>query len=101
MMEKIKNPKKVLTKAVNVQYSAKYNFDKVSFKANRDFIFFWSNNRIEYYPLDKPIQDSNKLKVALEISEKEKNSSIKFVDCAPNKPTLAIVIENVQTSTVI
>lgn len=98
---KIKKPKKGSEKMVNIMYSALYNFDRVSFKTNRDFIFFWCDHNIDYYPLDKPLLECNKKRVALHISKNQKNSKIKFLDCSPEKATLAIVVENMQTSTVI
>lgn len=73
----------------------------VDFKTSRKYIFFWNSNKIDYFPLNKQLIEENKLTVALKVSESEKNCSIREIDCAPNKDVLAIVVDNLQTATII
>lgn len=86
---------------VKIYLSTEYEHDKVEFKTSRKYIFFWNSHKIDYFPLGKQLLEENKLTVALKVSESEKNCSIREIDCAPNKDVLAIVVDNLQTATII
>jgi len=60
---------------------------------NGDYLFFYDDKTIKFVPLSRSLNPANVMTCGFAVSENEKNTKIRFVDCGPRKIKIAVVID--------
>jgi hypothetical protein len=80
-------------KLQNVLISEKFGIKSTKWTMNGQYLFFYDEKTIKFVPLSRSLNPANIRSCGFQVSETEKNSKIKFVDCGPHKIKIAIVID--------
>ena len=73
--------------------SENFGISNTRWTMNGQYLFFYDEKTIKFVPLSRSLNPENIRRCGFEVSETEKNTKIRFVDCGPRKIKIAIVID--------
>lgn len=80
-------------KLQNVLISEDFSKGNTRWTMNGEYIFFYDDTNIKFVPLSRSLNPANIRTCGFKVSETEKNTKIRFIDCGPRKIKIAIVID--------